>query len=96
MIYDAEGYPALREFLKSNGIRHVLLTGYCTDMCYKGTTAGYMNLSQDFNVFLVADATLATFPSNDTPRFATNASISYAALDHLVTQISWVKYHPPK
>jgi hypothetical protein len=94
MIYDAEGYPALREFLKSNGIRHILLTGYCADMCYKATTAGYVNLSPDFNVFLVADATLATFPSNDSPRFATNAAISYAALDHLVTQVSWIKYHP--
>jgi hypothetical protein len=96
MIYDAEGYPALRDFLKSNGIRHILLTGYCADMCYKGTTAGYMNLSPDFNVFLVADATLATFPSNSSPRFAVNATISYAALDHLVTQVSWVKYRPSR
>jgi nicotinamidase-related amidase len=92
MIYDAEGYSALRDFLKKNGIRHVLLAGYCTDMCYKATTAGYTNLSPDFNVFLVGDATLATFPSNSSPRFATNASISLAALDHLITQISWVRY----
>ncbi len=92
MIYDAEGYAPLRDFLKKNGVRHVLLTGYCTDLCFKATTAGYDNLSKDFNVFLVGDATLATFPSNATPRFATNASISVAALDHLVTQISWVKY----
>jgi nicotinamidase-related amidase len=91
LIYDAEGYPALKDFLKKNGIRHVILTGYCADMCFKGTTAGYMNLSQDFDTFLVADATLATFPSNRTPRFATNATISYAALDHLITQVSWVK-----
>lgn len=96
MIYDGEGYEALRDFLKNNGIRHILLAGYCTDMCYKGTTAGYMNLSPDFDVFLVADASLATFPANDTPRFATNASISYAALDHLVTQVSWIKCHPEK
>lgn len=91
VIYDAEGYGPLREFLKANGIRHVLLTGYATDMCFCRTTAGYDNLSKDFNVFLVADASLATFPSNDTPRYATNAHISYAALNHLVTQISWVK-----
>lgn len=94
MIYDAEGYPALKQFLQSNGIRHILLAGYCTDMCYKATTAGYANLSPDFNVFLVADATLATFPANDTPRYATNAAISYAALDHLVTQVSWIKHSP--
>ncbi len=92
MIYDAEGYPALRDFLKQNGIRHVILTGYCADMCFKGTTAGYLNVSKDFDTFLVADATLATFPSNTTPRFATNATISYAALDQLITQISWIKY----
>lgn len=91
VIYDAEGYPPLRAFLKQQGVRHVLLTGYATDMCYCRTTAGYENLSKDFNVFLVGDASLATFPSNTSPRFAVNASISFAALNHLITQISWVK-----
>jgi hypothetical protein len=92
VIYDAQGYEPLKKFLQQNKIRHVLLTGYATDMCYCRTTAGYQNLSKDFNVFLVGDATLATFPANSSPRFATNAAISYAALDQLVTQISWVKY----
>src|SRR5262249_13882726 len=53
VIYDAEGYPPLKQFLQKNHIRHVLLTGYATDMCFCRTTAGYKNLSQDFNVFLV-------------------------------------------
>lgn len=92
VIYDAEGYEPLKKFLQANGIRHILLTGYCTDMCFARTTAGYENLKQDFNVFLVGDATLATFPSNTTPRFATNASISFAALQHLVTQVSWIQH----
>jgi nicotinamidase-related amidase len=91
VIFDDEGYPKLREFLQKKGIRHVLLTGYATDMCYCKTTAGYENLSRDFNVFLVADASLATFPSNSSPRFAVNASISYAALQQLITQVSWVQ-----
>ncbi len=91
VIYDAEGYEPLKTFLKSNGIRHVLLTGYATDMCFCRTTAGYENLSKDFNVFLVGDASLATFPSNKSPRFAVNAAISFAALNHLITQVSWVK-----
>lgn len=92
VIYDAEGYEPLKKYLQAQGVRHVLLTGYCTDMCFKATTAGYENLKKDFNVFLVGDATLATFPSNTTPRFATNASISFAALEHLITQISWIKH----
>lgn len=91
VIYDSEGYEPLRESLKANGVRHVLLTGYATDMCFCETTAGYENLSKDFNVFLVGDASLATFPSNTTPRFATNASISFAALRQLITQVSWVR-----
>ena len=91
VIYDAEGYAPLRDFLKQNSIRHVLLTGYATDMCFCRTTAGYENLSKDFNVFLVADASLATFPSNKSPRFAVNAAISFAALNQLITQVSWVK-----
>ena len=67
------------------------MTGYATDMCFCLTTAGYKNLSEDFNVFLVGDATLATYPANTTPRFATNAHISFAALNQLVTQVSWVR-----
>ena len=92
VIYDSEGYSVLQKFLKDQGVRHVLMTGYATDMCYCETTAGYANLSKDFNVFLVGDASLATFPSNDSPRFATNAAISFAALNQLITQVSWVKY----
>ena len=96
VIYDAQGYPALRQFLQDNGIRHVLLTGYATDMCYARTCAGYENLSKDFNVFLVGDATLATFPANPTPRFATSAHISFASLEQLVTQVSWIRHTPRK
>src|SRR6478672_12413345 len=82
VIYDAAGYEPLKKYLQQGGVRNVLLVGYATDMCYCKTTAGYDNLSRDFNVFLVGDATLATFPSNDSPRHATNAHISYAALTH--------------
>jgi hypothetical protein len=90
VIYDAPGYAPLKKFLQENKIRHVLLAGYATDMCYCKTTAGYQNLSKDFNVFLIGDATLATFPANSSPRFATNAAISFAALDQLITQVSWI------
>jgi hypothetical protein len=92
VIYDAEGYAPLRDFLKKNGVRHVLLTGYATDMCFCKTTAGYENLSKDFNVFLVGDATLATFPANSAPKYATNAHISFASLNQFVTQVNWVKF----
>jgi hypothetical protein len=64
-------------------------------MCFCRTAAGYENVSRDFNVFLVGDATLATFPANRTPKYATNAHISFAALNQLVTQVSWIKYTPP-
>lgn len=96
VIYDAQGYEPLKQFLRQHKIRHILLTGYCTDMCFERTTAGYQNLRRDFNLFLVGDATLATFPANPSPRFATNAAISLASLDHLITQISWIKYEPSK
>jgi hypothetical protein len=90
VIFDEEGYELLKSFLRSNGVRHVLLTGYATDMCFCRTTAGYENLSRDFNVFLVGDASLATFPANTSPRFAVNAAISFASLNQLITQVSWV------
>jgi hypothetical protein len=91
VAYDNDGYPALRDFLKQKGIRHVLLGGYCTDMCVRATTAGYLNLRNDFNVFLVGDATLATFPAAEGPAVATSAAVRFAAIDLLVTQVSWIK-----
>jgi hypothetical protein len=91
VFYDAEGYPLLRDFLQAQGVRHVLLAGYNTDMCVCKTTAGYENLRQDFDVFLVGDATIATFPGNPSPRFATNAAVSFAALNLMITQSSWIQ-----
>jgi hypothetical protein len=91
VVYDGEGYPALRTFLQKQGIRHVLLAGYNTDMCVCSTTAGYKNLSQDFDVFLVGDATIATFPAQPTPRFATSTAVCFAALDLFITQVTWVR-----
>lgn len=91
VFYDAEGYGLVKDFLIKNGIRHVLLVGYNTDMCVCSTTCGYKNLRQDFNVFLVGDATLATFPAHDTPKFSTTAAVSFAALDLFITQTSWIK-----
>lgn len=96
VIYDAAGYAPLKKFLQANGVKHVLLVGYATDMCFCKTTAGYENLSKDFNVFLVADASLATYPANKSPRFAVNAAISFASLNQLVTQVSWVKLEGSK
>jgi hypothetical protein len=92
VIYDGEGYPSLKKFLQQQGIRHILLAGYHADMCVCKTTAGYRNLDQDFNVFLVGDATQATFPASDTSRFATSATISFASMEVLITQVSWIQY----
>ena len=91
VFYDGEGYEVLKKHLVEKGVRHVLLLGYNTDMCVISTTAGYRNLKGDFDVFLVGDATIATFPANPSPRFATNAAVSFAALDCFITQVSWVK-----
>lgn len=94
VIYDGEGYPALRDFLEKQGIRHVLLAGYNTDMCVCSTTAGYRNLARDFDVFLIGDATIATFPAQPTPRFATTSAVCFASLNLFITQVSWVRPLP--
>jgi len=91
VFYDGEGYGAIRDFLKKQGIRHILLTGFHADMCVCSTAAGYKNLRQDFDVFLVGDATQATFPACDSPRHATTAAVCFASLDLFITQVSWVK-----
>jgi hypothetical protein len=60
-------------------------------MCVIGTTCGYNNLSKDFNVFLVGDATLATYPASITPKFATQVALANASLRQMITQVNWVK-----
>ncbi|MBA63988.1 MAG: hypothetical protein CMJ76_16660 [Planctomycetaceae bacterium] len=92
VFFDNQGYSELRKFLKAQSIRHILLLGYATDMCVCNTTAGYENLKDDFNVFLVGDATQATHPANKNAAYATNQALSYAALDLLITQVSWIQY----
>jgi isochorismatase family protein len=91
VVYESDDYLPLRDFLKENRIRNVILTGYCTDMCVKGTTAGYANLRKDFNVFLVGDATPANFPAATSPACAITAAVCFASLDLLITQVSWVR-----
>jgi nicotinamidase-related amidase len=91
VFYDAEGYALVKDFLRAEGIRHILLAGYNTDMCVCLTTAGYENLRQDFNVFLIGDATLATFPANGTPAHATNAAVSMASMKVFITQDRWIQ-----
>jgi nicotinamidase-related amidase len=91
VFYDRQGYEQVRDFLRGQGVRHVLVAGYCLDMCVISTTCGYQNLGKDFNVFIVADATLATFPAAASPAYATNAAACFASLDHLITQVSWVE-----
>ena len=91
VIYDAEGYEKLKNYLIGEGITNILLCGYATDMCLKATTAGYENLRNDFNVFIVGDATLATFPANESPACATTAALTFASLTNMVTQVSWIK-----
>ena len=91
VFYDGQGYPKVRDYLKSLGVRHVLLGGYCTDKCVKSTACGYENFCGDFNVFLVGDATLATFPGSTTPRFSTQTALADAALTQMITQVGWIR-----
>ncbi len=94
VIYDADGYEALRDFLRQEGVSHILLCGYACTKCYRSTTAGYLNLEKDFNVFLVGDGTLEPTPMVDNIRFATSAAIAAASRDHLITQASWIQVIP--
>gem|GEM_PF-5629758 len=51
-------------FYQFPGLRVRTPRATAPDMCFCETLARYKNLSQDFNVFLVDNATLATFPAN--------------------------------
>ena len=91
LIYDGDGYAALRTFLNEQGIDHVLLCGYSCSKCFRATTAGYETLREDFNVFLVGDATLDHRLMVDTVRFATTGELAEVSRENLITQVSWIR-----
>jgi hypothetical protein len=91
IFYDGEGYEVIKNTLESLGIKNILLMGYNTDMCLKSTPAGYENLRKDYNVFIVGDATLATFKAFKTPAVETSAELSKISLGNFITETSWVK-----
>lgn len=88
VIYDTKNYAPLKKYLKNQNIQHILLTKYTTDIYFYETTTNYQNLSKNFNVFLIKDTSLTTFPTNRSPQFTINATISFTALNHLITQVS--------
>ena len=92
VIYDQEGYYALKSYLKTRGIKHILLGGYALDLCVKKTTAGYENLKKDFNVIVVGDLTLSTFPAQQKPNMATTVELAKISLHTLITETSWISY----
>lgn len=91
VLYDSLDYEALRSFLVANGIENVLLGGYATDMCVISTTAGYVNLTKDFNVFLVGDATLSAWPTTASPP---NGYVPHPTRDELITASRYAGIHP--
>lgn len=91
VFYDEHGYEELRRYLQQRNITNVLLAGYSTDVCVRSSTAGYENLRRDFNVFIVGDATLATFPAQDLPSMATTVALARASLDNLITETAWIR-----
>jgi len=91
VFYDGEGYEIIREYLKDQKIENILLGGYATDICVKESVAGYIDLVDDFNVFIVGDATMATFPARSRPSEPTRDELIRASLYVPITQISWIK-----
>jgi len=75
----------------SKKIENILLGGYATDICVKESVAGYIDLVDDFNVFIVGDATMATFPARSRPSEPTRDELIRASLYVPITQISWIK-----
>ncbi len=99
VAYDDLGYSQLKTFLQSYGIENVLLAGYAADTDLATAPAGYVNLKNDFNVFVVGDATMSVWPvTTDIPpqytKVSTRDAVIAAATDEssvAATQISWIE-----
>ena len=101
VAYDDLGYNQLKLFLQSYGIENILLAGYAADTDLATAPDGYMNLKNDFNVFVVGDATMSAWPVTTaippgyTP-VSTRDAIIAATTENSVaaTQISWIEQLP--
>ena len=91
VIYDGEGYPALRQFLKNQGIRHVLLAGYNTDMCVCSTTAGYKNLRKTSTYSWLGMRRSRLFRPSRRRDSRPRRRCASPALNLFITQASWVR-----
>jgi hypothetical protein len=91
IFYDGEGEHKFISDLRERGITNVLIAGYATDRCLRSSPCGYDNLRSQFNVFIVGDATLATFPALKSPRKATTVALANASVNNFITEISWIK-----
>ena len=49
---------------------------------------------QNFNVFIMGDATLTTFPGSTTPKYATQVALANATLNLMITQVNRVRVKP--
>jgi len=72
---DESGYKKLKKILVANEIKDIFLGGYALDQCVKETTGGYLYLSQDFHVTLMADFCLSTFNAQTSPKDSTTQEI---------------------
>ncbi|MBN2292719.1 MAG: PEP-CTERM sorting domain-containing protein [Pirellulales bacterium] len=97
-IGDGQGYNHLKSYLQSFGITNILLAGYAADTDLATATAGYMNLKNDFNIFVVGDAAMSAWPvTTSVPSGYTRVSTRDAVIaaagveDVAVTQVSWIE-----
>jgi len=91
IFYGKKSFEGLKTYLQHQGIENILLCGYTTDKGLKEAMTGQMNLRRDFNVFIVGDATLATFKPSVNLASSTSAALVSAALENFITQISWIQ-----
>ncbi len=91
VIYDGDGYEKVKDYLKNKGITNILFLGYAIDICCKASVFNYEKLKKDFNVFIVGDATLATWPAQETPANTTTTELCRLSINNLITEINKIK-----
>ena len=91
VMYNAESHSPLREFLKKIGVRHILLTGCATVMCFCRTMTRYKKLFQEGQHCPGWRCYADDVSHSNFSKHAANVHVAFAVLSQLIVQVCWIR-----
>jgi hypothetical protein len=93
VFYDGDGWNKSLKYLKMIGVKHILAIGFSMDVCLR-RRIDY--LKKHFNIIIVSDASLATFPGPNNPNSIMEFKSYDQSLDYFITSTTRIRMEKNK